>query len=255
MDETDSKAALPAMQLDKASPVPMYFQIAEGIREAIESGAIRSGQRLENEYRLSELLGVSRPTVRQAIQQLVQQGLLHRQRGVGTIVASRKIPRPVALTSLYDDLSASGRKPQTTVLAVEVCKPDPEVAKELGLGNDEQTVFVERLRFADGEPLAWMTNYLPMGLIGRAITRAELEQSGLYEVLRQRGIRLAIAEQVIGARKATAREASLLHVQRGATLITMTRVAYDGLGHAIEYGRHAYIADRYSVKMSLVAEG
>ncbi|MDA8101670.1 MAG: GntR family transcriptional regulator [Nitrospiraceae bacterium] len=255
MDDIDPKAILPAMRLDKASPVPMYFQIAEGIREAIESGTIHSGQRLENEYRLSELLGVSRPTVRQAVQQLVQQGLLQRQRGVGTIVASRKIPRPVALTSLYDDLSASGRKPQTKVLSVEVAIPDPDVAKELGIGDDEQTCYIERLRFADGEPLAWMTNYLPISVIGNSITQADLEMNGLYEVLRQRGIKFALAEQVIGARKATAREASLLGVQRGATLITMVRVAYDGLGRAIEFGRHAYIADKYSVKMSLVAEG
>jgi DNA-binding FadR family transcriptional regulator len=83
----------PGAPLDKGSPVPLYFQIAENLRSAIEGGALRPGDRLENEIQLSERLGVSRPTVRQAIQRLAQAGLVIRQRGVGTVVISRRIQR------------------------------------------------------------------------------------------------------------------------------------------------------------------
>jgi biotin operon repressor len=86
--------------VDKASPVPLYFQIAENFRLAIEDHQLQPGERLENELLLSERLGVSRPTVRRAVQHLAQEGLVVRQRGVGTVVVNRRIQRPLMLSSL-----------------------------------------------------------------------------------------------------------------------------------------------------------
>jgi DNA-binding GntR family transcriptional regulator len=90
--------------VDKSSPVPLYFQIAENLRAAIESGTLASGEKLENEIQIGERLSVSRPTVRQAIQRLVRDGLLTRQRGVGTVVTRPGIQRKLALSSLHEDL-------------------------------------------------------------------------------------------------------------------------------------------------------
>jgi DNA-binding GntR family transcriptional regulator len=210
--------------LDRTSPIPLYFQIAENLKEAIQAGAIAPGERLDNELGLAEQLGVSRPTVRQAIQRLVHEGLVVRRRGLGTVVVAPRILRPVALTSLYDDLAAA-----TPVLSIE------------------------RLRFADDTPLAIMQNYLPAKLLqGR--TEADLEQNGLYELLRSQGVQLHAADQVLAARRVTAQEARLLQAPRSATVLTMTRTAFDPAGLPIEHGRHAYLADRYSFKMSLVAQ-
>ncbi len=239
--------------LDRTSPIPLYFQIAENLKEAIQAGSIAPGERLDNELGLAGRLGVSRPTVRQAIQRLVQQGLVVRRRGLGTVVVAPRILRPVALTSLYDDLAADQRAPTTAVLSLEEIAADDELAQVLSLAEGTPVLSIERLRFADGAPLAIMHNYLPAKLLqGR--TEADLEQAGLYELLRSQGVQLHAADQVLAARRATAQEARLLQAPRGATVLTMTRTAFDPAGLPIEHGRHAYLADRYSFKMSLVAQ-
>src|SRR5260221_7478925 len=175
--------------LARTSPIPLYFQIAENLKEAIEAGTIAPGERLDNELGLAEQLGVSRPTVRQAIQRLVQQGLVVRRRGLGTVVVGPRILRPVALTSLYDELAADQRAPATAVLSLEEIAADDELAQVLSLAAGTPVLSIERLRFADGAPLAIMHNYLPAKLLqGR--TEADLEQAGLYELLRSQGVQL-----------------------------------------------------------------
>ena len=238
--------------LDRNSPVPLYFQIAENLKQAISDGTLKPGERLDNELDLTERLGVSRPTVRQAVQRLVDQGLVVRRRGLGTVVVSPRIMRSVALTSLYDDLANSGRQPATTVLAVESLTADDDIAAALSVRAGTQVLSVQRLRLADGTPLALMHNYLPAGLL-RSEPRDALEKTGLYELLRSQGVQLQAGEQMIGARKATAHEAKMLAAPRGATVLTMARTAFDQHGTPVEYGSHAYLAERYSFRMTLVA--
>ena len=212
--------------LDRTSPIPLYFQIAENLKEAIQAGTIAPGERLDNELELAEQLGVSRPTVRQAIQRLVQHGLVVRRRGLGTVVVAPRILRPVALTSLYDDLAAAERAPTTAVRSLEEIAADDEIAQVLSLAVGTPVLSIERLRFADDTPLALMHNYLPAKLLqGR--TEADLEQTGLYELLRSQGVQLHAADQVLAARRATAHEARLLQAPRSATVLTMTRTAFD----------------------------
>src|ERR687885_3025608 len=99
---------LGGVRLDHSSPVPLYHQAAKVLEEAIEDGRLPRGSKLESELDLAEQLGISRPTMRAAIKQLVDKGLLVRRRGIGTIVAPRPVRRAVALTSLYDDLKEAG---------------------------------------------------------------------------------------------------------------------------------------------------
>lgn len=238
--------------LDRNSPIPLYFQIAENLKQAIEEGALKPGERLDNELDLAERLGVSRPTVRQAVQRLVEQGLVVRRRGLGTVVVAPRILRSVALTSLYDDLLANRRHPATTVLAAREIQADDELASVLALPAGAAVLSVERLRLADGTPLAIMHNYLPAGLL-KGRPEDVLEQTGLYQLLRGQGVELHAGEQVIGARHATAHEAKLLQAPRTATVLTMTRTTFDATGRPVEHGSHAYLADRYSFKMTLIA--
>lgn len=237
--------------LDRSSPVPLYFQIAEKFKKSIEDGTLQPGDRLDNELDLTEKLGVSRPTVRQAVQRLVEEGLVTRRRGIGTVVQPPRILRSVALTSLYDDLLAIHRHPETAVLGASETAADAEVAEVLGLRPGALVLSVERLRFADGTPLALMRNYLPAGLL-RGHAEEILEKAGLYELLRAQGVRLHEGHQVIGARQATAREAKLLQAPRSATVLTMKRTTADVSGKPVEYGSHAYLAERYSFQMTLI---
>ena len=237
--------------LDRNSPIPLYFQIAENLKQAIEDGTLKPGERLDNELDLTERLGVSRPTVRQAVQRLVEQGLVVRRRGLGTVIVAPRILRSVALTSLYDDLAANHRHPATTVLAAREIEADDELAAVLALPAGAEVLSVERLRLADGNPLAIMHNYLPAGLL-KGRPEDVLEKTGLYELLRSQGVELHAGEQVIGARHATAHETRMLQAPRTATVLTMTRTTFDISGRPVEHGSHAYLADRYSFKLALI---
>jgi GntR family transcriptional regulator len=243
--------SVPGGPVDKTSPVPLYFQIAENLKRSIESGVLKPGERLDNEIQLSERLSVSRPTVRQAIQRLTHEGLVVRQRGVGTVIADRRIQRRLALSSLYEDLSASGKEPATSVLSVGYEPADAETAAALGVPLGEAVMRIERVREAEGSPLAVMCNYLPANLLQGTDIESVLSRHGLYETLRQQGVRFHSAEEVIGARQATAAEAELLQAPRNSTVLTMARVAIDPAGRVIEYGVHAYLADRYSFRVAL----
>lgn len=238
------------LDIDRSSPVPLYFQVAQQLERQIASGALQPGVRLGNEIQLAERLGLSRLTLRRAIEELVDKGLLVRKRGVGTQVVHNQVTRPVELTSLHDDLTRSGQQPSTSVLTHELVPAPDEVAAALGLRPGEEVLHIERLRLAAGEPLALLGNWLPARFTG--VTEQALQEGGLYALLRSAGVQFRIARQRIGARKATAREASLMGEKRGAAVLTMQRTAYDDSGTAVEFGRHVYRADRYSFESTLV---
>jgi DNA-binding GntR family transcriptional regulator len=238
-----------AVELDRSSPVPLYYQLAQAIEAAIRDGELTPGDRFENELALAKRLTLSRPTTRRAIQELVDKGLLVRKRGVGTQVVQNPVHRRVELTSLFDDLARAGQEPTTQLLDYRVGPPNDEIATELNLSGDHQIVTLARLRCANGEPLAVMTNYLPVEL---APQPEELEGNGLYQSLRARGVHIRLARQRIGARPATRNEARLLGEKAGAPLLTMSRTAFDDSGRAVEYGNHCYRAARYYFETTLV---
>jgi DNA-binding GntR family transcriptional regulator len=238
--------------VDRASPVPLYFQVAQHLERAIESGDLPPGTRLENEIQLAGQLGLSRPTMRRAMQYLVDRGLLVRKRGIGTQVAQAKFKRPVELSSLWDDLVRSGQRPATRVISISQQRLTGELVHKLGLPEGAEAVVLERLRYAGDEPLARMCNYLPAGLVP-GLTAEALERTGLYQLLRSGGITLHAATQAIGARAATANEGRLLGEPKGAPLLTMERSTYDDAGRVVEYGTHIYRASRYSFEFSLLA--
>lgn len=240
----------PKFTLDRSSPVPLYFQVAEQFEKAILDGLIAPGERIDNEVALAKDLGLSRPTMRQAIQVLVDKGMLVRKRGVGTQVVHGKIRRSVELTSLFDDLNAAGQKPRTEVISVGKVAADEDVARELQLTEGQDVWSLERLRFVGDQPLAIMHNFIPVDVVD--LDSVNLEKTGLYAFLRESGVLMRVARQRIGARGALAAEAILLQEKKGAPLLTMSRTAYDNAGRAVEYGRHAYRPDLYAFELTLV---
>jgi DNA-binding GntR family transcriptional regulator len=239
--------------LDRASPVPLYFQVAQHLEAAIAGGALQVGDRLENEVALAERWGLSRPTMRQAIGYLVDKGLLVRQRGVGTEVVRQHVQRPLQLTSLYDDLRASGQQPTTEVLLHGREPADDVVAARLGVPVGTEVVKLERLRRAQGAPLAILRSWLPVPVAG-SIEAGDLRENGLYACLRASGTTIHSAEQRIGARAASPEEAALLDLRRGAPLLTMERTAFDQRARAIEWGSHVYDARAHSFTVTLLGE-
>lgn len=235
---------------DRSTPLPLYFQLASRLEAAIRSGELPPGARVENELSIAHRLGLSRPTVRRAIQELVDAGLLVRRRGIGTQVVHGPITRRVELTSLHDDLGSEDRSPETTLLSHETGRATVEEAGALGIDVGKQVLRITRLRLADGVPIAVMTNTLPPQ--HASLTETELGQHGLYQLLRERGVTMRVAKQLIGARAATDIEAELLGINPHDPVLTMARTAYDAGGRAVEWGTHCYRPDRYSFAVTLV---
>lgn len=235
--------------VDRELSMPLYLQLATQIEKAIQAGELPPGSRLENELDLASRLGLSRPTVRQGIQELVDKGMLVRKRGVGTQVVQAPVNRQVALTSLYDDLRSAGKAPRTEVVEYRIGRPSPEAVDRLQLRAGEQVLELLRVRYADDEPLAVMRNTLPERI---APSRESLASNGLYASLREEGVVSVLAHERIGATVADEEHAELLDEEVGAALLTMERKSFANDGRVVEFGYHVYRASRYSFEVTLV---
>jgi DNA-binding GntR family transcriptional regulator len=238
--------------LDRTGPVPLYFQVSSAMERAIRSGAIPAGARFENEIVIGQRLGLSRPTIRRAMQELVDKGLLVRRRGIGTQVVQGQVTRQVELTSLYEDLKGSHHEPGTRVLEHDTRPAEAAAAAALGVPVGSDVVYLRRQRSTDGVPVAVLENHLPLEFAD--ISTEQLENRGLYQIMRARGVAIRIANQRIGARRASGDESELLEIDKGGPVLTMERVAYDASGRAVEYGHHCYRPDMYSFETTLVAK-
>lgn len=236
--------------LDRSGPIPLYFQVSQRLENAIMDGTLPAGARLENEVALGERLRLSRPTIRRAIQDLVDKGLLVRRRGIGTQVVHGRVTRGVELTSLYEDLQQSGMKPSTRILSVDIRKANELIADRLAVTEGSPVLHVRRVRLADNVPVSVLENWLPAEFTD--ITAGDLEAQGLYEILRSRGVTIRVAKQRISARTASTEDTQLLDIDRHSALLTMERTAFDNSGKAIEFGSHCYRPDLYSFEVTLV---
>jgi GntR family transcriptional regulator len=237
--------------LERNSPVPLYYQLAQSIEHAINTGALAPGDRLENELSLTSRLGLSRPTARQAIQELVKKGLLVRKRGVGTQVVRSRFRRNEALSSLNEDIAKAGKVPSTRMLEFSIGTLEQDIRDAIDAAGISDTDFIKirRLRLADDVPLAILTNYLPARF---EITEADMQSKSLYACLRALGVNLKIAHQQISARLMTEEEAELLDEETPAACLSVDRLAYDDVGQFVEFGRHIYHAAHYSIQSSVV---
>ena len=236
--------------LERNSPVPLYYQLARYIEHAINVGDLAPGDRIENELSLTSRLGLSRPTARQAIQELVNKGLLVRKRGVGTQVVRSQFRRDERLSSLNEDLAKAGKTPSTVLLDYSVGPLRDEIRDAVDSADVDGADFIQirRLRLADEVPLAVLTNYLPARY---DLPAEDLRSRSLYTCLNALGVHLKIAHQQISARLLTEEEAELLQERTPAACLSVDRLAYDDVGRFVEFGRHIYRPDYYSIQSSL----
>ncbi len=241
-------AVLPT-RIERASAVPIYYQIQQHFRDLIESGRLRPGDALPPESLLASRLGVSKMTVRQAMRELEVAGLITRSRGRGTFVAFPRMRHELRrLTGFTEDVSARGMVPGAQVLFFGEVPASSDVAGPLGLDPGARVLRVRRLRLADGKPAALHDSYLR----GVRVDRQALERSGsLYALLEAQGVRLAEAEETIEAVAATRQEARWLGLKAGAPLLLVSRTVYAETGQPVEFVRALYRADfyRYSVRL------
>ena len=228
-------------------PLPKYYLLKESIRDMIEDRALQEGDLIPSERELCETHGVSRMTARQAVNELVNEGVLYREQGRGTFVAGAKLRHETArLTSFTQDMQERGMTVSSSVLGVEVEGASPTVARALGVGPGEQVIRLSRVRNADGRPMALETSYL-LYEFGKGILGVDLSQSSLYEELRKKGIRIASAEQKYEATLLNENEADHLGIPAGSAALLVERVTFDDSGNPFEYVKSIYRGDRYQV--------
>lgn len=234
------------MSTDERTSIPIYSRIRSHLLEAIERGQMKPGDRVPSERELTEQFSVSRMTARQALQELETQGYLHRIQGKGTFVTEPKINQTLTgLTSFTEDMRRRGMQPGAVVLAVEEVTAGRRVAEALEIDPADSVFRLERLRLANGEPMALEACHIATrtapGLIG-----SNFEQHSLYEILRERyGIRLRAATQSLEAVAAREYEATMLQVREGAPLLLIERISTDAAEHKVEFVRSLYRGDRY----------
>ena len=241
-------ARLVDVRIDRTSPVPLWHQLCEQLTAAVHDGRLQPGDPFENELAMAARLSLSRPTVRRAMQEMVDQGLLVRRRGVGTTVASRKIHRRAMLTSLHDDLVRAGRSPSTTVLDLRSTR-DARAAAALDLPADSELL-------AD-RPAAHDRRGAPRGAPQLAATglrrrhgRGARGRRAVRRTARPRRSPV-VARQNVGARMPTSEERRRLGIVGRQPVLTMTRTAFASTGDAIEFGDHCYRAEDYSLDLVL----
>lgn len=229
---------------------PLYLRLTRTIGAAIEAGALQPGDSLPAERELAHLTGLSRVTVRKAIEQLVESGQLTQRRGSGTFVAERveKLEQALSLlTSFSEDMKRRGKVVRSTWISRAIQVPSPEEVMALGLTTLDRVSRLERVRMADGVPLA----------IERAsLSTATLPDPGavgdsLYELLSRRNLRPVRAVQRISAANLGPADAALLEVPQGAAALRTERVSYLPSGRVIEFTRSLYRGDAYDFAAEL----
>jgi GntR family transcriptional regulator len=183
-------------RLDRHSPIPLYYQLQQQLREAIETGRLPANSALPTEPELANQVGVSRFTVRQAMEQLVRDGLIRRERGRGTFISDPRTATAAAPPySFAQDLASQGLDRDAPVLRVTAVIPPDEVRHALSLADHEAALEIVRLRSRGGQPAAVETSFLPAALVP-GLERDTLARTSLYDVLDRRyGVRVTSAEE------------------------------------------------------------
>lgn len=228
------------------SQVSLYKQLYTILRRGIGRGEWQPGDRMPSEAELIEAYGVSRITVRQAFDMLVQEGLVYRRRGSGTFVAIPTIQHGLnRIISFTEDMQRRGLHPETEVIAVGLRPALLQIAENLYVAPGAELAVLERLRLADHEPMSLEISHLVHALCP-GILDGDYAQTPLHEALNDRyDIRLTRAQQSIHAIAADRSLAGRLRVPAGAPLFYIERTSYDQMGTPVEYLQLYHRGDRY----------
>ena len=234
--------------VDPANPIPKYLQISAWLKDLIQSGRFKTGEKLPSEIELSKMCGVNRNTLRQAISKLVAEGMLYKRRGSGTFVSSTDdvalTHRLTRISSFRDDLAELGILEKTKLLKKGLETASDDVARALVLPKGSQVVVIRRLRIGNQTPLIVEESYLPPTMFGR-ILKMNLTGS-LYKLLSEKfGIVLARSEQNIRAVNLSREVSRQLKIKEGSAGLFMQSLTFDDGNVPVEMLYSYYRGDKY----------
>ena len=242
-----------ATKIDKNGPLPLYYQIKQQLKKAIETHNLESNAAFPSERELIELYGVSRPTVRQATEELLNEGYLYRKRGLGTFVAGPKLKQelPSAL-GFSERMQREGRLPSSRVVNIGLVEtPGETVLAQLGLPVGSAVFQIKRVRLADNEPIMLETSHLSLDLFPK-LTQTDFNKVSLYRFLREEyGLAIARLRETLEPVVLGDYESKLLEVVRGSPAMLVQISALASNGKAIEYSQALVRGDRCQYYLEL----
>lgn len=238
--------------INKASALPVYYQIAQRIKQYIEERALKDGDLIPSERELCETFAVSRMTVRQAIDMLVDEEILERQRGRGTFVTSPKFSQSLTvLTSFTLDTVTRGMVPTSKVVFCGVVPAAPQVAERLQIKPGDDVVQVARVRYADGEPHAYECSNL-LCEMASPLLDIDLTNRSLYRTLNEVcGLHLVKARELIEAKLCPPEIGGFIKVPPQALTFFIRRITFNEAGRAVEYVESHYRTDKFRFEVEL----
>lgn len=236
--------------IDKNTPVPLYHQLQEAIKNLIQQGDLKADERIPSENDFSKQFDISPMTVRQALNGLVHEGYIYRKRGLGTFVAPRPVKHSLEkLVSFTEEVRAHGFKPSGSILFFGNVPAEDDVSQGLQIEPGTPVLRIKRLRFANQNPVSLHDAYLRGN---PPITREELEDTGsLYRLLEKKNIFIAGGVDEIGSVAADEEMSKYLHVNAGSPMLQLRRITEDRTGSTIEYVIATYRADFYHYTIRL----
>jgi GntR family transcriptional regulator len=246
-----------ASEADATLPLPRYHQIYLVLREQLAEGRFDAAKPLPGELGLAQAFGVSRVTMRSALDRLAEEGLIVRQRGRGTFACPQAGTPPPAranLSGLLENLLSMGLRTKVELVELATIPAPAEVAKPLVIAAGEPVQKAIRVRSDKGGPFAHITTFVP-DAIARAFGRKELAAKPMLQLLEESGVKVYGADQTITAKLADHTVAPLLHLELGAPLLAVSRVVYGAGERPVQFLRGLYRPDRYEYHMHLTRSG
>lgn len=233
-------------QLDRSTPIPLYYQLKQMILREINGGNLKVGQNIPTEMQLTEHFQISRSTVRQAIKELVSEGYLKREASNGTTVTNPALNTDSFIRSFepfYQRVRRLNKTPHTELLQLEVIDPDPEIRKKMELAPDDKVISMFRRRLADDTPMLLIQNYMPYSLCA-FILGEDFTSKSLYELMMSHSeTRIANTHSVVSAQLQTETDQKLLNLEPDVPMLCFHNISHRNDGVILDYAFSRYRGD------------
>jgi len=238
-------------EMSSAVGIPVYVRIRETLRDQITGGLLKRGEQLPPEHELAAKFSVSRMTIRESIEDLVNEGLLYRRHGVGTFVAFPHLQRDhTRLTSFFDKAEEEGVVVRAELLSLEVMEAKPPISQALDLPDGSRVIRIKTLRYANNVPITVHEAYVPHKLFA-GIVNENLEAQHLWTLFEKCGYKVKRAVQRLEAREADKELAKLMKIKHGAAILFKERTVYADDGTPVEFTYCYNRGDVYSLTVAL----
>lgn len=225
--------------------LPIYIQIHNKIKEDIEDGKWKLGSRIPSERQLSAQFGVSRMTLRQAIQTLVDEGILDQRAGSGTYVSNEKIQEKMSgVTSYTDIILAQGKTPSSKTVSYHMLEPSLSEMERLKIKQSSRVLRMERIRYGDGIPICFEIATVPEKIV-MGLSKKDVTDSFYASLEEKKGLIPKVSKQIVSATLASERIAEYLDIKKGDAILLLRQTTSLQNGEPFEYVRTQYVGDRF----------